>query len=76
MVFEDVVFDNDSCVTIRMVVNLMILFGKTCYYQTPHPQTPHPLTPKYCVAGAFRVPMRPVRLLIVSISKGLTQADS
>ena len=28
-----------------IVVNYMIVFGKTYHYQTPHPQTPHPWTP-------------------------------
>ena len=27
-----------------IVVNDVIIVGKTYYYQTPHPQTPHPGT--------------------------------
>ena len=39
--FEDVVFDHNG-LSPHVVVNYIDSFGKTYYYQTPHPQTPHP----------------------------------
>ena len=42
VVFEDVVFDNHSFVTIHSMISCTIIVGDIYYYQTPHPRTPHP----------------------------------